>query len=172
MTSTLISLANGILAFDGFALVSGAPASVSALQDPLGNGVFLRLECEKPSDRQIHDIGGLPGMKRFVCCYRYDAWWNTPRFGTNASEIPSDTQFMLAELGNGSYAAFFPMLDGPFHCAIEGDGNDRLQLVAESGDRRQVRDRTLHRRRRQPVLARPRVRGKHLQVDGPRPPKR
>ena len=134
MTSTLISLANGILAFDGFALVSGAPASVSALQDPLGNGVFLRLECEKPSDRQIHDIGGLPGMKRFVCCYRYDAWWNTPRFGTNASEIPSDTQFMLAELGNGSYAAFFPMLDGPFHCAIEGDGNDRLQLVAESGD--------------------------------------
>ena len=134
MLSSIVSLANGALVFDGLALFSGVPASVQVVQDPLANGVFLRFECEKPSDRQIHDAGTLPGMKRFVCCYRYDAWWNTPRYGAAVSEIPADTQFLLADLADGRYAALFPLLDGAFHCAIEGDEQNRLSVVAESGD--------------------------------------
>ena len=134
MLSSLITLANGALVFDGLALFSGLPASVQTIQDPLANGVFLRFECEKPSERQIHDAGTLPGMKRFVCCYRYDAWWNTPRYGAAVSEIPADTQFLLADLADGRYAALFPLLDGAFHCAIEGDEQNRLSVVAESGD--------------------------------------
>lgn len=134
MTVPLVSLANGILSIDGIALLSGVPATVAAVADPLGRGAFLRFECADATDRQIHVAGAFPAMKRFVSCYRYDAWWDKPFYGAKASEIMADTQFLLADLGGGRFAALLPLLDGTFHCAIEGDAEDRLLVVAESGD--------------------------------------
>ncbi|MGI6494873.1 MAG: Sip1-related alpha-galactosidase [Kiritimatiellia bacterium] len=133
MTSA-ISLAAGLLVFDGLTLLSDVPASVQTISDPGGTGVFLRFEAEKASDRAVFEIGRFPALKRFVLCHRYDPWWNKPRFGTSAADVPPETQFLLAELSDGRCAAFFPLLDGAFHCAMEGDVQGVLHLVAESGD--------------------------------------
>ena len=45
-----------------------------------------------------------------------------------------ETQFLLAERPDGSCALFVPLLDGSFRASMQGQGEDGLALVVESGD--------------------------------------
>ncbi|KAL4423582.1 hypothetical protein ABPG77_004622 [Micractinium sp. CCAP 211/92] len=48
--------------------------------------------------------------KRWLCCARNKLWWMTPEWGKSARELPPETQFLLAELEDGSYATILPLI--------------------------------------------------------------
>lgn len=72
------------------------------------------------------------------------------RIADSGTHVAAETQFLLLELnapnigsnGNGSgrankkpsYAVILPIVEGPFRACLQGGGNDRLQLVVESGE--------------------------------------
>ena len=132
-TAADVQLLDGMLTLQGSEVLAGVPAQVSVLDDPMGVGVFLRATVDAPA-AELRAALGTPRLRRFTCCYRYDPWWVTPAAGTHGHEIPVGTHYLLAELPDGQYAVFLPLLDGPFCCTLEGEVADGLTLVAESGD--------------------------------------
>ncbi len=136
----VLSLDAGALSFGKQALLADVPATVTAVADPRGVGVFLQGKAEKPAARLVFPLGHFGKVKRFTCCFRYDPWWDKPKTGTRAADVPVETQYLLAELADGSCAVFLPLLDARFRCSLEGDAEDRLCLVAESGDPAVVTD--------------------------------
>ena len=63
-----------------------------------------------------------PAVRRFMACARCKLWWMTPAWGTNASEVPAETQFLLLELkDNAGYVVVLPMIsaDG-FRATLSG----------------------------------------------------
>lgn len=96
--------------------------------------LFFRFTAEEASARHIFPLGEVSGIKRFTACHRYEPFWMKPRAGTSAGEVPIETQFLLVELEDGTCALFVPLLDGGFRCALQGAGENALELVAESGD--------------------------------------
>ena len=50
--------------------------------------------------------------KRFLACSRCKLWWMTPEWGSQSSDIPPETQFLLLELADGGpYAVLLPLID-------------------------------------------------------------
>lgn len=65
-----------------------------------------------------------------------------PCVGTQAVEVPADTQFLLLELEDGSYAVVAPLVDPPFKATLAG-AEGMLWLVLDSGDTAAVGQRML-----------------------------
>lgn len=101
--------------------------------DPLGVGVFLTFTAEKTAARHIFPVEIIPGLQRFTCTHRYEPFWMKPRAGTQAEEVPVETQYLLTEQTDGSCVLYVPLIDGAFRMSLQGSG-DGLELVAESGD--------------------------------------
>jgi len=133
-SSVVAKLTKGTLKFGQTALLTDVPTTVTTVVDPLGTGVFLHAHADKAQARLVLPFGKLAGLKRFTCCFRYDPFWNTPRSGTRISEVPVETQYLMAELDNGQCAVFLPLLAEPFRAALEGNQEEQLCLVAETGD--------------------------------------
>ncbi len=52
---------------------------------------------------------------RFLACARNKLWWMTPEWGSDAGQLPPETQFLLLELEEGGpYAVVLPLIDGDF----------------------------------------------------------
>lgn len=126
-------LNNAQLSFDGLPLLVNVPPTVTTIQDPHGIGVFLRAEANEPADRVLLALGDLQ-ITRFTACYRFMPYWMKPIAGTRGGEIPQETQFVIAELENGSCALLVPLLDGAFRASLQGRDECGLDLLLESGD--------------------------------------
>ncbi|MBC8141172.1 MAG: hypothetical protein H7Y38_07000 [Armatimonadetes bacterium] len=107
---------------------------VAALPDPLGVGTFLHFEADATASRHVFAVGAGVGITRFVAQHRYEPFWMTVATGERLGAVPVETQFLLAELDNGRFALFVPLIDFLLRCSLQGDGADGLQLVAETGD--------------------------------------
>ncbi len=117
----------------GLPILSGLPAGSSLA--PLSSGsLLLTLHAAAPSARAVLSLGKLQGVRRFTALHRYEPFWMKACAGQRAGEVPVETQFLLCELENGACAVFIPLLDGPFRASLEGQGDDDLALVLESGD--------------------------------------
>lgn len=58
------------------------------------------------------DLGPQVKFHRFLAGARKKLWWMTPEWGSNASSMPPETQFLLLELEEGGpYAALLPLID-------------------------------------------------------------
>lgn len=114
--------------------IADLPASVTVEAGPAGAGVFLSFAAENPAARLELDAGRLAGVRRFTCCHRYEPYWMKARAGRTSADVPEETQYLLAELEDGSFALVVPLLSGDFRCCLKGSPDDRLILVAESGD--------------------------------------
>jgi raffinose synthase len=156
-------LVGGELRFGSVPLLVGVSASftvesVDARAAPDARGTAERVDAAilgfehvedgvvQPLSRHVVRLASELRCARFTACGRCKLWWMTPAWGSDASEIPAETQFLLVELGdragrpNGAYAAFLPMIspDG-FRATLSGHANDArdcagaLALVAESG---------------------------------------
>jgi hypothetical protein len=55
---------------------------------------------------------GLLGCVRFLAGARSKLWWMFPAWGATGAAVPPETQFLLAEVGPGLYAALTPLIDG------------------------------------------------------------
>ncbi|MBI4787247.1 MAG: hypothetical protein HY782_09395 [Chloroflexi bacterium] len=127
------------LELDGRAVLCGLLPNTTVMPDPDGNGAFLKFDSEQPRSRHVFKVGRMH-LARFTACYRYKMFWMTAAAGTSAGQVPVETQSLLAELDEQSYALIVPLLDGPFRASLQGAGEDGLELVVESGDPAVVTD--------------------------------
>ena len=114
--------------------------NISAEEDPANVGVFLRFTAPAPAARHVFPVGRAAGMARFTCCHRYEPFWMNPCAGTRAAEVPIETQFLLTEQEDGTCVLYVPLIDGAFRASLQGNGEDGLELIAESGDPATVTD--------------------------------
>lgn len=110
------------------------PASASAVADPTQTGMLLSFSQEKPAATLSLTLGGCPSLSKLMAIYRYDPFWMTPKLCGSVSEIPVETQFLLAQTDTGQYVVLAPLVLGSFRCWLKGMPDNVLQLIAESGD--------------------------------------
>lgn len=84
--------------------------------------------------RHVFAAGRIAGLRRFMACHRFEPYWMKPAAGRTLREVPVETQYLLAERQDGKCVLLIPLIDGAFRCALQGHGEERLELVAESGD--------------------------------------
>jgi raffinose synthase len=127
-------LRDGELLLEGKVILTGLGADVTQAKSLNGDGTFLRFTAAKPQARHAFPIGGLAATQRFSACHRYEPYWMRAVAGTRGGEVPIETQFLLTERADGDCVVFVPLLDGDFRMALQGAGDNGLELVAESGD--------------------------------------
>ena len=113
-------------------LITGLHAQTEIV--PAQYGFFLKFTWEKPSARQVIDLGTWNQIERWTACHRYEPFWMKPCTGTELSTVPIETQFLLCELADKTCLAVVPIIDGSFRASLQGTGDDRIELVVESGD--------------------------------------
>ncbi|PWA35110.1 seed imbibition 1 [Artemisia annua] len=149
----------GISVSDGKLNVFGTPVLThvhdnvvvtSSSDDGMINGAFVGVRSHQTGSRMVFPVGKLEGL-RFMCVFRFKLWWMTQRMGTCGQDIPTETQFLIVETREGShfgednevddgchqsalYTVFLPILEGDFRVAIQGNSNNELEIVLESGD--------------------------------------
>ena len=107
---------------------------VSQFSAPDAAGIFLRFTAEKAASRHIFPVGELTGIARFTALHRYEPFWMKAAAGTRGGEVPMETQFLLAETESGDCLLLAPLIDGAFRGALQGTGENGIELVADTGD--------------------------------------
>ena len=132
------------LAATGQPILDGVSACVKSGADDTtaSGGLFLHIRPEDDAalPERLVSLGQLR-CSRLLAAARVTRYWMGPAFGTRASDVPLDTQFMLLELApDGPYALLLPLIDERVRATLHGDdgrgrrGSDELWLHAESGD--------------------------------------
>jgi raffinose synthase len=129
-----IALSSGSVKAHGYELLSRVSGEVDAEADPNGHGLFLSARSKSSSSRLVFDLGCVPELKRFTVCHRYEPYWMKPRTGTRLADVPQETQFFLAELRSGQWLVLVPLIGDLFRFSLRGHKDDRLELLAETGD--------------------------------------
>ena len=67
--------------------------------------------------------------KRILACARCKLWWMTPEWVGSTRDLPPETQFLLADLGEGDqqggegpYALLLPLIDGDYRATLRSPG--------------------------------------------------
>lgn len=129
-----IALARGDIVANGEILVAGVDGGLNAEPDPYGIGLFLHAQASRSASRLIFSAGSSPRLRRYTVCHRYEPFWMKPAAGTELGEVPAETQFLLAELENGSWLLMVPLVDEPWRFSLRGHPEGRLELLGETGD--------------------------------------
>lgn len=90
--------------------------------------------ADRPAAEHVFSIGKLPTLKRFLVCYRRSAWWMEAAFGTETSQVPPETQFLLIETTQDDYLLIIPLIHEPFRMSLYGSETEGLQLKAQTGN--------------------------------------
>ena len=115
-------------------LIEGVPATLGEERDPLGRGLFLTATAAETSSRHWFSLGRVPDLDRFTVCHRYEPYWMKPRAGTRLSEVPAETQVLLARLHRGGWLLVVPLIGDLFRFSLRGSKDDALELLGETGD--------------------------------------
>ncbi|CAI0417137.1 unnamed protein product [Linum tenue] len=132
------------------AILAGVPDNVVATSSSDSGpaaGVFVGAMLDEESSRHVVPLGRLRDV-RFMSCFRFKLWWMAQRMGEKGRDIPLETQFLLVETKSGShlasdggdgvnqivYTVFLPLIEASFRACLQGNQNDELELVLESGD--------------------------------------
>lgn len=115
---------------DGTPLLDGLsahmPAAASPLPEPLAGaapGRPLVLGLRSPTGAAAATTDAVVGVlrcQRFLSCARNKLWWMTPEWGTEAAQLPGETQFLLVELAEGGpYGLLLPLIsDDTFRATL------------------------------------------------------
>ena len=97
-------------------------------------GVFIDFVGD--TSRADHTISlGELYCERFLAAARTKRWWMGPAFGTAASDVPPETQFLLLELAPDAYAVVLPLVSGAFRATLRGSNQgSRVEVSMQSGD--------------------------------------
>ncbi|MBQ6875220.1 MAG: alpha-galactosidase [Lachnospiraceae bacterium] len=66
-------------------------------------------------------------VKRWMADYRHSEFWCRPKFGTEISEIPDETQGLIYEKENGQYGVILPVVSEKYKCVLAGGTENQLQ---------------------------------------------
>jgi len=124
---------------DGTPLIDGLSADMPAAAappEPLGGaraGLPLVLGLQSPARAASPATDAVVGQlrcQRFLACARNKLWWMTPEWGSDAAQLPGETQFLLVELGApagggggggggpAAYGLLLPLIDGAFRATL------------------------------------------------------
>lgn len=136
-----LKIKNGPVLLDGLetSIWSGIPVISSARRrgEKGISSLFLHTTYSTERAQHILSLGNLVTCNRLLSCARLTRYWMGPAFGTKASDIPLDTQFLLVEMTeSGPYALILPLVDGGFRASLEYSDQKQLSVVcySESGD--------------------------------------
>lgn len=107
-------------------------------------GTFLGFESETGANLFDLNLGTLH-CHRLLTCSRQKLWWMNPSWGSSASDIPAESQFVLLQLHEAGskdeeYAIILPLVSGDFRTCLTSSADGRLRLRVESGDEATVTD--------------------------------
>ena len=103
-------------------------------KDEKGFGVFLKAVAQQEDSRHVFDLGNINDLNRFVCSHRNSPFFMKAKAGTQISQIPLETQWLMVEHTDRQYTIFLPILDEPFRASLQGSHGGTLELVVETGD--------------------------------------
>jgi hypothetical protein len=114
---------------DGTPLIDSLSADMpvaNSLPEPLsgaapGRPLVLGLRSPTGAARATTDaVVGALRCQRFLSCARNKLWWMTPEWGTEAAQLPGETQFLLVELSEGGpYGLLLPLIaDDTFRATL------------------------------------------------------
>jgi raffinose synthase len=104
-------LADGcISSTTGTPILEGVSSSAWVSSETGSEYLILGAEADGPVSLADFPLG-LLRCKRWLACARNKLWWMTPEWGSVGSELPPETQFLLLELENDSYAILLPLID-------------------------------------------------------------
>jgi raffinose synthase len=129
-----ISLAGGLLTSNRQTLLMDVPDSIHVDGPEDESGVFLAARAKSSSSRHVMRLGAIPDLDRFVVLHRYEPYWMKPTSGSRLSEVPAETQFLLARLRSGLWLLLVPLIDDLFRFSLRGHKHESLELLAETGD--------------------------------------
>ncbi len=112
-------------------LISGVDPALS-LSDDLGAGVVMRFRAPARARHRIV-LGGIPHLAVFTCLHRTSPFWMVPSVGHAVGEVPRETQWMLAQLADGSCLLLAPLVAGRRRWTLESE-NGRLSLNGDAND--------------------------------------
>ncbi|EFN59497.1 hypothetical protein CHLNCDRAFT_138126 [Chlorella variabilis] len=106
-----IAFADGqVTVGDGLVLLDRI-TPLARVQHPASTDMVLLSLAASQGATAIEDFSlGVLHCKQWLCCARNKLWWMTPEWGKNARDLPPETQFLLAELEDGTYAAILPLI--------------------------------------------------------------
>ncbi len=128
-----VELSGNALSIKGARLLGNVSEQLEIESDPTNTGAFLILRTPKPHSRHEVPLGKVCGLERFVSCFRYEPFWMKPAIGTELSQVPVETQFLLCECTGGRLVLIVPLYQAPFRFVIEGTSQG-LNLIGETND--------------------------------------
>jgi raffinose synthase len=129
-----ISLVSGHITSNHQSLLAGVPETLRAEADASDRGLFLVACAKSSSSRHAFVLGSVPDLNRFTVCHRYEPYWMKPKAGTRLSEVPAETQLLLAQLRSGNWLLLVPLIEERFRFSLRGQKDDTLELLGETGD--------------------------------------
>ncbi|KFM27125.1 putative galactinol-sucrose galactosyltransferase 2 [Auxenochlorella protothecoides] len=135
-----LAFVNGSVVGEAGPILQGLPSTARGSE--LEGGVLLSLASpDGPVSSTSFRLGKLPAPSRFLALGLTSVWWMTPAWGSCASWVPLETQFLLLELPEGAgCAVLLPLLSnhGTFRASLAGSGpgseDPALHLHVDSGD--------------------------------------
>lgn len=115
-------------------VVTRLSKEMGAATDAFGKGLFLSAKSENTGSRLAFRLGAVPDLVRFSACHRYESYWMKPCAGKALSEVPAETQFLLAELTHELFLVLVPLFDSAVRFSLRGLPDDTLELLGETGD--------------------------------------
>jgi len=129
-----IQLTDHSLTVNGQVILASLPANVQIIPGPIASGAFLHFVTGHPGHRLVFPIGELTGIRRFSACHRFEPFFMTAACGERGGQVPVETQSLLLETAAGDCILMIPLVKGIFRACLQGVGDDRLELIAETGD--------------------------------------
>ena len=133
-TTTTTDTRTELALLSGTPFLTGTAANVTPLEDSHGVGRFFKFTSESPASRTVFSLGKISGVTRFVGCHRYEPFWMLPYVGKTGSEVIIETQYLLAETDRNTYVLVVPLIDSAFRASLQGNEQNEVELVIESGD--------------------------------------
>jgi len=105
---------------------------------PDGGGL-VRISLPEATDRAFVPLGAVNGARRFTCLHRFEPFWMAAKVVERIEDVPPETQFLIADLGDDKVGMIVPIVDEPFRACLQGSP-EGLMVVLETGDPATVAD--------------------------------
>src|SRR4051812_35078324 len=113
-------------------LLAGLDARLALDPEPLACGALLAF-ADQPRSRHRIPLGGIPHLAAFTCLNRTSPFWMVPTAGRAGSTVPTETQWMLARLADGSCLVLAPVVGERRRWTLETE-NGKLSLNGSAND--------------------------------------
>jgi raffinose synthase len=125
-------LQDGLLKLGERVLLAGVDKRLSLEPEPMSCGAMIRF-ADEPRARHRIALGGIAHLVAFTALNRTSPFWMVPTAGRTGSAVPCETQWMLAELADGSCLLLAPVVAERRRWTLETESG-KLSLNGSAND--------------------------------------